>query len=614
MKHFKQTLRILLFVLITTGLSSCSDDDDNGNIIEPQPQTIAEFVAQNPNYSSLAAALERTSLTATLDAAGTFTVFAPDNDAFDSYLGGTPLADVPVEDLTNLLLNHVLGNVKTSSDLTTGYEATLATYADTDANINMFVNTDGGTVVVNGTSTVESPDNVFTNGVVHTVSAVIDIPSVATFATADPTFDSLESALTADASFTYASTLSDMGGTFTVFAPTNAAFAALLEDLDASGLGDLDPETIAAALNLHVISGSNVRAADLQTGTETTLGGTIEINADDATITDANGRVINIIVTDVQAGNGVVHAIDAVIMPELPEVYQSIAGFVSSTEDYSLLLAALEYAELDATLAGEGTFTVFAPNNAAFTTFLGGAALTDFTKEEVAQILLNHVLGEIKMAADLGTGYEKTLATYADTDANIDMFLNFEETTPTINGASTITDTDLTFNNGVIHPVSAVIELPSIATFATADPQFSTLLAAVAQEQLAGTLSGAGTFTVFAPTNAAFTALIDADPNDGISSAADILALGDGATSETSTLDNILRHHVLDMIVRAEDLSTTEATTAPPLFGPDLSIDATATPPTITDGSGATYDIIATNITATNGVVHAIDGVLMPGN
>ncbi|PHQ28615.1 fasciclin domain-containing protein [Leeuwenhoekiella nanhaiensis] len=609
MKHLKQTLQALLFVVIAVGFTSCSDDDDNGNIIEPQPQSIAEFVAENPNYSSLAAALERTNLTATLDGQGSFTVFAPDNDAFDAYLNGTALADVPVADLTNLLLNHVLGAVKTSADLTSGYESTLATYSDTEANINMYVNVNAGVVTVNGASTVVSADNVFSNGVVHAVDAVIDIPSVATFATADPTFDSLEAALTADDSFTYAATLSDMDGTFTVFAPTNAAFAALLEDLGATGLGDLDAATVAAALNLHVIVGANVRAAGLETGTVETLGGDIEIDAENATITDANGRVINIVVTDVQAGNGVVHAIDAVILPELPEVYQSIAGFVAGNEDYSLLLAALEYAELDATLAGEGTFTVFAPNDAAFTTFLDGAALTDFTQEQVAQILLNHVLGEVKMEDDLSTGYETTLATFGDTDANINMYLNFEGSTTMINGGSSgtganITGTDFTFNNGVVHTVNAVIELPTVVTFATADPTFSSLVAALTREpafDYVTTLSTAnGTspapFTVFAPTNAAFTSLVA--ELEGINALADI---------PTATLEAALNLHVIaEANVRAGDLMTGTVTT----LGGDVDVDASAA--TITDANGRISNIIVTDVQASNGVIHAIDKVILP--
>ncbi|MEC8885248.1 MAG: fasciclin domain-containing protein, partial [Bacteroidota bacterium] len=261
-------------------------------------------------------------LTATLDAEGTYTVFAPNNAAFEAYLGGTAVADVPVEDLTQILLNHVLAVEARASSLTTGYVNNLATYADTDANLSMYINVDSDVVTINGGSELEGGANVtatdleFSNGIVHTVDAVIALPTVATFAVADPTFTQLETALTTDASFSFVNTLTS-AGTFTVFAPTNDAFADLLAELEISGFGDLDTSVLAAALSLHVVNGANVRAEDLTTGTVTTLGGAIEVDASNATLTDANGRVSTIVVTDVQASNGVVHAIDTVLLPGL---------------------------------------------------------------------------------------------------------------------------------------------------------------------------------------------------------------------------------------------------------------------------------------------------------
>ena len=249
-------------------------------------------------------------------------MFAPNNAAFEAYLGGTAVADVPVEDLTQILLNHVLAVEARASSLATGYVNNLATYADTDANLSMYINVDSDVVTINGGSELEGGANVtatdfeFSNGIVHTVDAVIALPTVATFAVADPTFTQLETALTADASFSFVNTLTS-AGTFTVFAPTNDAFADLLAELEISGFGDLDTSVLAAALSLHVVNGANVRAEDLTTGTVTTLGGAIEVDASNATLTDANGRVSTIVVTDVQASNGVVHAIDTVLLPGL---------------------------------------------------------------------------------------------------------------------------------------------------------------------------------------------------------------------------------------------------------------------------------------------------------
>ncbi|MEE3226677.1 MAG: fasciclin domain-containing protein, partial [Bacteroidota bacterium] len=264
MKKLTTKIHLILFTALLAGFTSCSDDDDAGMITE-ESETIADFVASEEDYSSLAEALDRTGLTATLDAEGTYTVFAPNNAAFEAYLGGTAVADVPVEDLTQILLNHVLAVEARASSLTTGYVNNLATYADTDANLSMYINVDSDVVTINGGSeliggaNVTATDFEFSNGIVHTVDAVIALPTVATFAVADPTFTQLETALTADASFSFVNTLTS-AGTFTVFAPTNDAFADLLAELEISGFGDLDTSVLAAALSLHVVNGANVRA------------------------------------------------------------------------------------------------------------------------------------------------------------------------------------------------------------------------------------------------------------------------------------------------------------------------------------------------------------------
>ncbi|MDH7444726.1 fasciclin domain-containing protein [Aquimarina sp. 2201CG14-23] len=457
MKNFLKKAFLALFVI---SVVSCSDDDDT--VFTPDVMTIADFVTDNSEYSSLLAALQRTNLDVTLNGTGTFTVFAPNNAAFAEFLDGTALDDVPVETLEQILLNHVLGTTQMSTDLTTGYVKNLASETTTGANISMYINTASG-VVINGESTVIDPDImtdngvihavdkviplptmltfvgldsdlsslaavatttsgfdtdfeavlngadsnltllapdndaftalgdisglpvadleqillnhvlagvnvsaslstgygntlatygdtmanlsiyintasgvsfngisdvdeadiVTTNGVIHKVGTVITLPTVVTFATADATFSSLVAALTRDDQLdeNYVATLSTANGTapapFTVFAPTDDAFASLLTELGASSLADIAEATLTATLNLHVVAEANVRAEDLMSGVVTTLGGDITVDAMNTTLTDANDRVSNIIVTNVQAANGVIHAIDKVILPAL---------------------------------------------------------------------------------------------------------------------------------------------------------------------------------------------------------------------------------------------------------------------------------------------------------
>ena len=183
----------------------------------------------------------------------------------------------------------------------------------------MYINTESG-VTLNGISTVTTADINAANGVVHIVDSVIALPTVVTFAVADPTFGTLVSALTRPDQPDFVSVLSTANGTspapFTVFAPTNTAFEDLLTELGISSLDDIDTATLTATLNTHVIAGANVREENLVDGTVSTLGDDIVINATNATITDQNGRISNIIVTNVQAANGVVHAIDKVLLPQ----------------------------------------------------------------------------------------------------------------------------------------------------------------------------------------------------------------------------------------------------------------------------------------------------------
>ena len=312
-----KTLRLFGFALlmISLGFVSCGDDDEEENEV----QNIAEIASATENLSSLVAALDAADLVSTLEGTGPFTVFAPTNAAFDKFLsdnGFSGVSDVPVDVLKNILLNHVVGGKNISTGLSTGYVESSATGAEGNT-MNMYISTDGG-VTINGGSKVTTADIDASNGVVHVVDAVIGLPTVVTFATADPTFGTLVTALTRESlGVDYVGTLSG-AGPFTVFAPTNDAFGDLLTELGASGLGDIDDATLNAVLQYHVVNGANVRSTDLTDGqTVSTFGGdefTIDLS-DGARIIDANERNTQIIVTDVQANNGVIHVVSQVLLP-----------------------------------------------------------------------------------------------------------------------------------------------------------------------------------------------------------------------------------------------------------------------------------------------------------
>ena len=318
MKNLFKIIPILLISLST--LQSCNDDKDTA----AEVSTIVNLAKDSSDLTSLVAALERANLVSTLQGEGPFTVLAPTNDAFATFLSANnfnSLEDVPVDILTNILLNHVISGSLLSTDLSTGYANTLATSSASQNQMSIYVDTSNG-VSFNGVSAVSTADILAVNGVIHKVDAVIGLPSVVTFATADSNFSTLVAALTRDDLTTdFVGVLSTDSSTapapFTVFAPINDAFNRLLTELNLTSLSEIDEPTLDTVLKYHVVGGANVIASDLTDNlTVSTLGGDITANVTNgATLTDSSGRISDIIAVDVQANNGVIHAINKVILP-----------------------------------------------------------------------------------------------------------------------------------------------------------------------------------------------------------------------------------------------------------------------------------------------------------
>ncbi|MBQ4804295.1 fasciclin domain-containing protein [Aquimarina sp. MMG015] len=322
----KVTNAIVITALILTA-SSCGDDDD-GNVIIPTDDNIVAIATADSDLSLLVTALAAADgdLVSVLNGSGPFTVLAPTDTAIQAFLTANNYADisaVPTDELQQILLNHVIPGEVSSTTLTNnvaGYTETSSTAGPNGSTISMYYNTTNG-VVFNGGATVSTPDIAASNGIIHKIDAVIGLPDVTTFATADPNFSRLVEALTAY-SFDYVTTLQGEGP-FTVFAPNNTAFDALLDvNNDWTVPGDIDETVLTDALNLHVVPSTNIREADLVDGNLTTLSKEITVDATAKTIRlDGNdaASASAIIFTDVQATNGVIHVIDEVLL-DLPSI------------------------------------------------------------------------------------------------------------------------------------------------------------------------------------------------------------------------------------------------------------------------------------------------------
>ncbi|MBK8626287.1 MAG: fasciclin domain-containing protein [Saprospiraceae bacterium] len=270
-----------------------------------QAQTVVDIIVNSPNHNTLEAAVGAAGLVNTLNGAGPFTVFAPTDDAFAALPDGTVdalLADIPA--LTAILTYHVVGANALSTSLSDGQVITTLNGFDITVTIaanGVFINDAKVTVA----------DIVADNGVVHVIDAVL-LPPVAPNTVVDiivnsPDHNTLEAAVIAAG---LAGTLSGEGP-FTVFAPTDAAFAALPDGTVDALLADIPALT--AILTYHVV-GANALSTSLSDGQViTTLNGsdiTVTINADGVFINDTK-----VTVADIVADNGVVHVIDAVLLP-----------------------------------------------------------------------------------------------------------------------------------------------------------------------------------------------------------------------------------------------------------------------------------------------------------
>lgn len=297
-------------------VTACKDDEET-------PKNIVELAQGDANLSILVEAVVYAELAATLSGTTEYTVFAPTNAAFTALLqslGKAKITDVDKATVRAILLNHVVAGEVKSSAITTGYVKSASPFGTTTSTLSLYIVKSAAGVTINKDVNVTTADVDASNGVVHVVDKVIALPTIVNHALNNPNFSTLVAALTrADLGVDYVTLLSG-AGPFTVFAPTNDAFTALLTELGAANLAAIDAVTLNKVLQYHVVSGANVLAATLTEGQQPTTyqGGKFTIGlSGGAKITDLNNRVSKIIITDVQGTNGVVHAIDKVLLPTL---------------------------------------------------------------------------------------------------------------------------------------------------------------------------------------------------------------------------------------------------------------------------------------------------------
>lgn len=411
--------------------------------------TVAEIIAESEAHTVLAAVLDSTNLDEALAGEGPFTVFAPTDAAFDALPPAVILGLLTDnEALTNALTYHVAGDSLTAGDLSNGQMITTLNGEDVTVTIM------DGAVMIND-ATVIVADLIGSNGVVHVIDAIL-LPPPPTPATVvdivvnSPAHNVLETAVVAAG---LVETLSG-DGPFTVFAPTDMAFAALppgvIDELLADPTGALTD-----ILTYHVVGGAAAMSGDLSDGQMITT-----VNGQDVTVTIMDGTVMinnaTVVVADIVADNGVVHVIDAVLLPE-PPATTTVVDIIVNSEDHTILETAVVAADLAEALSGEGPFTVFAPTDAAFAALpaeLIDELLADPTGA-LTDILTYHVVaGVAALSTDLTDG--QTIATLQGEEVSI----SIDGMMVMVNDATVIV-ADLVADNGVVHVIDAVLSLPS---------------------------------------------------------------------------------------------------------------------------------------------------------
>lgn len=270
---------------------------------------------------------------------------------------------------------------------------------------------------------------------------------------------------------------------------------------------------------------------------------------------------------------------------------------------FNALSAAVAKAGIGDTLTDPDVqLTVFAPTDQAFTDlakrlgFADASAMVDALPPSALQNILGyHILGARKWAADLGAEGATQETTYSYADMPASLALDFSDgvtiTDAVLTSARVVTP-DVHASNGVIHAIDKVLVPPgvlNVVQMAQANPSFDSLVRAVVAADLQGVLSGAGPFTVFAPTNAAFAAA----PQN----------------LSTPQLRTVLTYHVLGSQVLSRDIPFGEPVAT--VATQSITIEA-GTPPTIRDTTRTPANIVAVDIRASNGVIHVLDKVLIP--
>ncbi|CAN0124164.1 unnamed protein product [Ectocarpus sp. 4 AP-2014] len=581
--------------------------------------TAGEYEGQ---FDTVLAGLEYAGLTSLLEGEALMTVFLPTDDAFEAEgITDTSITTLPQPAVQNLFLYHLLEGAASSEVIAN------ATEFYTVLKVNLEVNGDTLTDGEGNTRSLVGDELRASNGYAHPVDGVLFPPDLLTLATnvnaEGGSFEGVFDIFLAGVARTgLGGTLSGVNGLYTVFAPGDFAFESI--GITNETVLTFDEEVLETVLRYHIVTNEAADNATLRGPLrefDTLLSGSTLRNSLDGGILDDTQMKASLLAADLQAVNGYMHAIDIVLEPyplftqsptaaptAAPTYLVIVDMLVAENADpfspyfgqFDTMIAALAASSgLDIELSAPGPFTLFAPTNAAFLhAGIGPENVEDIPPSILENLLLYHTLNggvmRSAIASDdslftaLGVDLATSGATLIDSEGN----------------AIAITEADVKCSNGYLHYVDGVLMPPdlmsSLETYnepgGSYEGVFDTFLTAINITDLSGDYKGLnGPYTVLAPTDSAFLEL-RLDPSN--------INL-----ANRTALEELLRYHMVDGEVGTNSMDDVEMLRT--LSGGG-SLSVVGGGDFIEDAEGGDASILVGNLPSSNGIVHAIDAVLMP--
>uniref|UniRef100_A0A4W6E058 Periostin n=1 Tax=Lates calcarifer TaxID=8187 RepID=A0A4W6E058_LATCA len=507
-----------------------------------------------------------------IEGSGSYTFFAPSNDAWESLdetVRSALVSNVNIE-LYNALHYHMVNKRLLTKDLRNGMTVT-SMYNDLGLHINHYPN---GVVTVNCARVIYG-NQVATNGVVHVIDRVISAVG-----------NTIQDVIEVDDDLT---TLSDVAqnaglldklgqpGHYTLFAPTNDAFEKLGSDVLERLQGD--KEVLKALLNFHLLDSLQCSEAILAGSSYETLeGNNIEIGCDGESLT-VNG-VKMVLKKDIVTTNGVIHLIDQVLMPDSAKQVMELMG--SSQSTFGDMVSELG---LSASMRADAEYTLLAPLNIAF-----NDEVMSMDQRLLRIILENHILKSKIVLGQLYNG--QRLETIGGKLLRVFIY----RTAVCIENSCLIRGSK-EGSNGALHLMRTLLKPAEKTMFEilTENGGFKIYLSLMEAAGLTDLLKQEGDFTLFAPSDKAFTGLSDRD-----------FAL---LKSDVNALRTILLYHINNGIFIGGGLETGVTNLLKSLQGSNLKVMFANNTMLVNS-----VQVPESDIMATNGVIHFVNQVLYPGD